>query len=361
MFSRSIPFLLFGLVSGALVDRFDRRRVMGTADLCRAGVIGILSLAVLFDASSLPLLYGAFFALGLCEIFFENASQTILPGVVPREDLEKANGRLESARIVAQDLAGPSLGGLLFGVAAAIPFLLNAGAFAAAAALVLAMRGGVRAEESSVAVGNADGSVLVEVREGLSWLAHHRFILTLAAITALGGLVDEAVFAVFVLYAQEVLLLRDFGYGLLLAVGAVGGIFGGFASAALVRRVGSARAISFSLLLGMLSYVGIALTGSVPVVAIMLVVNGVHLVLWNVTTLSLRQAEIPNELLGRVNGAYRFLAMVGLTSGTLVGGVVAGAFGLVAPFWFAAALLTVLFFAAVAMTKGGRRDAPGRV
>lgn len=166
MFSRSIPFLLFGLVSGALVDRFDRRRVMGTANLCRAGVIGVLSLAVLFGAASLPLLYVAFFALGLCEIFFENASQTILPSMVPREDLEKANGRLQSARIVAQDLAGPSLGGLLFGVAAAIPFLLNAGAFAAAAALVLAMGGGVRAEEPSVAAGNAEGSVLAEVREG---------------------------------------------------------------------------------------------------------------------------------------------------------------------------------------------------
>jgi Na+/melibiose symporter-like transporter len=171
---------------------------------------------------------------------------------------------------------------------AAIPFLLNAGAFAAAAAaLVLAMGGGVCAEEPSVAAGNADGSVLAEVREGLGWLARHRFLLTLAAITALLGLVDEAVFAVFVLYAQEILGLRDFGYGLLLAVGAAGGIFGGFAADALVRRVGSARAISFSLLLGVLSYFGIALTGSVALVAIMLVVNGAHLVLWNVTTLSL--------------------------------------------------------------------------
>jgi Na+/melibiose symporter-like transporter len=149
------------------------------------------------------------------------------------------------------------------------------------------MGGGVCAEEPSVAAGNADGSVLAEVREGLGWLARHRFLLTLAAITALLGLVDEAVFAVFVLYAQEILGLRDFGYGLLLAVGAAGGIFGGFAADALVRRVGSARAISFSLLLGVLSYFGIALTGSVALVAIMLVVNGAHLVLWNVTTLSL--------------------------------------------------------------------------
>ncbi len=319
----------------------------------RRGRGGPLGLAVLFGAASLPLLYVAFFALGLCETFFENASQAILPGVVARGDLERANGRLQGARIVAQDLAGPSLGGFIFGVAAAIPFLLNAGAFAAAAALVLAMGGGARAEEPSVAVGNAAGSVLAEVREGLGWLARHRFLLTLAAITALLGLVDEAVFAVFVLYAQEVLGLRDFGYGLLLAVGAAGGVFGGFAADALVRRVGSARAISLSLLLGALSYFGIALTGSVALVAMMLVANGAHLVLWNVTTLSLRQAEMPDELLGRVNGAYRLLAMVGLTSGTLVGGVVAGALGLVAPFWSAAAGLTVLFFVALAVTKGG--------
>jgi MFS family permease len=357
MFSRSVPWLLFGLLSGALVDRLDRRRVMGLANGSRASIIGTLGLAVLFDTASLPLLYASFFLLGLSETFFDNASQTALPGVVTRENLEKANGRLESARIVSQDLAGPSLGGFLFGVAAAIPFLLNAGAFAAAAALVLAMRGGFRAMHPDFRAGEVDSesgetSVLTEVRDGILWLARRRFLLTLAAITAVLGLVDEAVFAVFVLYAQEILGLRDFGYGLLLAVGAAGGIFGGFTADTLVQRVGSARAIFLSLLLGTLSYAGIAVTGSVALVAAMLVVNGPHLVLWNVTTLSLRQSEVSGELLGRVNGTYHFLAMVGLTSGTLFGGVVASAFGLVAPFWFATASLAILSFVALA----GARD-----
>jgi hypothetical protein len=127
MFMRSVPWLLFSLVSGALIDRrLDRRKVMGAFNSLRAAAIGFLSLAVLLGFANLPLLYAVFFIIGTCETFFDNASQTILPAVVSREDFEKANGRLEGARIVTNDLAGPSLGGLLFGVSAAIPFLLNA-------------------------------------------------------------------------------------------------------------------------------------------------------------------------------------------------------------------------------------------
>ena len=143
-FAHRLPWLLFTLVSGALVDRLDRRRIMWTADAVRTAMIGLLGLAVYAGLANLPLLYAVFFVLGTAETLFDNASQAILPAVVDREKLEKANGRLFGAQLVANEFAGPPLGGILFAAAAAAPFLLDAGTFAAAAALVLAMRGSFR-------------------------------------------------------------------------------------------------------------------------------------------------------------------------------------------------------------------------
>ncbi len=123
-FAQQLPWLLFSLVSGALVDRLDRRRVMAMVDFFRAGIIGILGLTVLSGWASIPLMYAVFFLLGTAETLFANASLAILPSVVSKDYLEKANGRLFAAELVANDFAGRSLGGVLFAVAASIPFLL---------------------------------------------------------------------------------------------------------------------------------------------------------------------------------------------------------------------------------------------
>jgi hypothetical protein len=317
-----------------------------------------LSLAVLFDVAALPLMYAVFFVIGLSETFFDNASQTILPSVVGREELHKANGRLEGARLVANDLAGPPLGSALFALAAAVPFLLNAGTFAASAALVLALRGSFRAaalEDSST----SPGTILVAIREGLAWLVRHRLFGPLASISALVGLVDAGVFAVFVVYVRDTLGLSSFAYGALLAVGALGGIAGGLVADRIVRRAGAGTAIFISLALGAASYAGIALAGSAVVVGAMMVVNGFHLVLWNVTTLSLRQGAIPEALLGRVNSAYRFATMTGATAGPVVAGLVARGLGLVGLFWLAAALL-VAGSAASLLVASNRRVVESR-
>ncbi len=355
VFFQTVPWFLFSLVSGALVDRLDRRRVMGIANYARAAALGVLSLAMLLDLAFLPLLYAVFFVVGLSETFFDNASQTILPAVVSRENLEKANGRLEGARIVANDLAGPPLGSALFALAVAAPFLLNAGAFAASAALVLALRGSFRAADREGSP-TSPAAILAAVREGLAWLGRHRLFGPLALISTLVGAVDAGVFAVFVVYVRDTLGLGSFAYGALLAAGAAGGIAGALGAGRVVRGAGTGAAIFISLALGAASYAGIALTGSAIVVGIMLVVNGFHLVLWNVTTLSLRQGSIPETLLGRVNSAYRFATMTGATAGPILAGLLAREIGLGGVFWLAAALLAACSAASL-LFAGNRRIA----
>src|SRR5918998_846615 len=171
-----------------------------------------------------PLLYVVFFALGTAETLFDNAAVSILPDVVPKEQLARANGRLLGAQMVANELVAPPLGGLLFATAAAVPFLLDAGSFAAAAALVAAMSGRFRVERPE---GTAPTTLRSEIAEGVRWLARHRLLRILAVAIALMNLTLSATLSISVLYAQERLGLGPGRHGLLPSSRAVRG---GFAS-----------------------------------------------------------------------------------------------------------------------------------
>ena len=340
VFAQRAPWLLFPLISGALVDRLDRRRVMGYVDAARTALIGALGVAVVLGWASLPLMYAIFFLIGTLETLFDNASQAILPAVVPRDRLERANSRLYAAEIVSNQLAGPPIGGFLFGVAAAVPFLLDAGTFAAAAALILALRGQFRPERPE---GAPPTTLVAEIGEGLRWLWNHRLIRTLAIMLGVFNVTFAATDAIFVLFAQDVLGLGSFGYGVLLTSGAVGGLIGSLMADRIIAWLGSGRALQASILVSALVLSVVALSKSAFVVWTVFVLVGITVVVWNVITVSFRQAVVPEDIFGRVNSVYRLLGWGGLSVGALLGGLLARSFGLTTPFWFAAAVLAIMF------------------
>jgi MFS family permease len=339
-FAQRVPWLLFPLISGALVDRLDRRRVMGYVDAARTALIGALGVAVLLGWASLPLMYAIFFLMGTLETLFDNASQAILPAVVSREQLERANSRLYAAEIVSNELAGPPLGGFLFGVAVAVPFLLDAGTYAAAAALVLALRGGFRPERSE---GAPPTTLAAEIGEGLRWLWNHRLIRTLAIMLGVFNMTLAATQAIFVLFAQDILGLGSFGYGVLLTSAAVGGVIGSLMADRIILWLGSGGALQAAVLISAVVLTVVALSESAVVVWAAFLLIGMTGVVWNVITVSFRQAVVPQDIFGRVNSVYRLLGWGGISVGALLGGFLARSFGLTAPFWFAAAVLAVMF------------------
>jgi MFS family permease len=339
-FAQRVPWLLFPLISGALVDRLDRRRVMGYVDAARTALIGALGVAVLLGWASLPLMYAVFFLMGTLETLFDNASQAMIPAVVPRDRLERANSRLYAAEIVSNQLAGPPLGGLLFGVAVAVPFLLDAGTFAAAAALILALRGQFRPERPE---GAPPTTLVAEIGEGLRWLWSHRLIRTLAIMLGVFNMTFAATDAILVLFAQDVLGLGSFGYGVLLTSVAVGGLIGSLMADRIIAWLGSGRALQASVLVSALVLTVVALSESAFVVWAVFLLTGITVVVWNVITVSFRQAVVPEDIFGRVNSVYRLLGWGGLSVGALLGGFLARSFGLTVPFWFAAAVLAIMF------------------
>jgi MFS family permease len=340
--AQRLPWLLFALVSGALVDRLDRRLLMVRVDAARAVAVGLLGVAVLADAATLPLLYAVFFALGTAETLFDNAAISILPAVVPKEQLARANGRLLGAHMVANELVAPPLGGLLFATAAAVPFLLDAGTFAAAAALVAAMGGRFRVERST---GAAPTTLRSEIAEGVRWLLRHRLLRILAVAIALMNLTLSATLSISVLYAQERLGLGSVGYGLLISSMAVGGVAASLVAERLIGWLGPATTMRLGLIIETSTHLTLALARSPLLVGAVFALFGFHAMTWSVISVSLRQELIPARLLGRVNSAYALFGFGSLSLGAIFGGLLAARAGLTAPFWCSFAAMAALTLA----------------
>jgi MFS family permease len=350
-FSQRLPWLLFSLLSGALVDRLDRRQVMATVDLFRALVMGLLTLAVLLHVASIPLLCTTFFLLGTAETLFDNAAVSILPALVPKTSLTKANGRLLGAQIVTNDLAAPPLGGLLFAAAAAAPFLLDAGSFVAAAALVATMKGSFRVQRPP---GVERATLRADIAEGVRWLAGHQLLRLLGLAIGLMNLTLSAATAILVLYAQERLGLGPVGYGVLIACLAIGGISASLVAERVVGWLGPATTMRVGLLIEASTHLVLALTSSPLMAGVILAAFGFHAMIWSVVSVSLRQELIPGRLLGRVNSAYAVLSYGGSSLGALLGGLLAERFGLTAPFWCGFVAVAVLAVAAWPTLSSGR-------
>lgn len=349
VFAKQLGWLLFSLLAGALIDRLDRRRIMGYTDFFRSAAIGFLGVAVLLDSASIPLLYVVFLLVGAAEPLFDNASVSVLPAIVARERLQRANGRLFVAQIVTGEFLGPPLGGLLFASAAALPFLFDAGTFAAAAALVLTLKGRFRAERSAAA---PPTTLVQEIGEGLGWLARHRLLLTLALVLGVAGFAVEGIFAILVLYAQEILGLGEVGFGVLMAAYGAGGLVGGFLAEYVSRFLGVGRTIWVIFLLEAAAFAVLALTTNPWLAGAMIVLDALAGTVWNVVTISLRQELIPDRLMGRVFSAFRMLGFGGMALGALASGLLARQFGLTVPYWVAAVtMLALAIFCAITVNN----------
>jgi MFS family permease len=331
-----LPWLLFALPGGVLVDRTDRRRLMVVIDWTRVAVVGVLAVALLAGWGSIVLMDVVLFVINTGEIVFRSASQAMIPAVVPRAQLERANGRLlGSGMLMQQMIAGP-LGGFLFAVGACIPFFVNAGTYAASAILVGLVAGTYR-----VARPEPDGdrgpqqahTVRAELAQGFRWLVQQRLLRTMAVLMGLLNLTLTAAMAVLVLLARERLHLGAVGYGTLFTCTAVGVLLGSLCGHWLVKRVTATWTLRIGLLIEAGLHLTLATTRSAYVAGLMLFAFGVHAALWTIVSTSLRQRLTPPEMLGRVNSINMFVASGGNCVGAVIGGAMAASFGITAPYW----------------------------
>jgi MFS family permease len=339
-FVQSLPWLLFSVVSGVWVDRVDRQRLIVAVNLARGAALGGLCLAVATGTATIPLIYAVFFLLGLFETVADTASVARLPAIVPPERLGAANARLMASFTVGNQFVAKPLGAWLFAGAAALPFGVDALTFVVAAVLVAAMRPAPREPVRS------RGNLRRDMAEGVRRLWSHRLLRTLAVSMGVANVAFCGAFAAFVLYARERLGLSGVGYGFLLTTFAVGGVLGTAVAGRFQKWFGASRILRAGLVIEVLTHLTLALTRQAWVAAAILTVFGVHTMVWGVIVTTLRQRAVPDRLLGRVTGAYALFDAGGASLGLLLGGVLARAFSITAPFWLACAAMTLVAVAA---------------
>lgn len=312
-----LPWLLFALVSGVLVDRVDRRKAMAAANMFRALVVAALGIAVITDIAGIPALYAAAFLLGVAETVYDSAARAMLPSVVRRDQLDAGNSLLSTEETVGQTFLGAPIGAFLFALFAAAPLLTNAVGFTIAAVLILTVRGTFRQARPDRSTIRAD------IRAGLGWLRAHELLRGLMLVsTAIVGVASMAD-AVFVLYVLEDLGVPEAGFGLFLVAAGVGGLLGGALAGWVGRRLGRTWAMVLADALGGAAFIAMGLTGQPLAGAILFGAFGVSVMVWNVQSMSVRQALIPTELFGRVQGAWRTLVWGAIPVGSLLGGLLA--------------------------------------
>ena len=338
--AQRLPWLFFILPGGAWADRFDRRLLRMRLDIARAAVMAVLVGAIAFDRVSIVVIYVVAMLLASAEAVVDSSSMAMVPATVDGPDLERAIGRLGSTELAMNDLVGPPLGGLLFGLAIAVPFGVDAFTFAGAALVMGFMSGSYRPTAAPTPSGVEQPSMRESLAEGIRWLWNHQLLRTLALVSTALGTASFIGNAVFVIFATDTLELSDFGYGVLLVPGALGGIAGSLI-APRFKRFPLRRTLPIAVIGSGASTWLMALTSSPILVGALSAVSLASVMVWNVLTLALRQRLIPDEMLGRVGASYRFLVYLGMPFGALVGGLLANQFG-VRPAIFVSGSILVL-------------------
>jgi predicted MFS family arabinose efflux permease len=323
--------VLFSLPAGVVADRVDRRRLIVVANLARVVVLGVLVTTIVTGQVNIALVLSTIFVLGIAESFADTTTATILPMLVAKRDLGIANARVTAGLVTLNQLVGPPIGALLFGLGRSFPFVTQVVCVAASILLVLRIQ---LPEHRREKTGEAP-SLRKDMREGVAWVWHHPAVRTLVLTIVTFNVTFGAAWSVLVLYSLETLDMGEIGFGLLTSAMAAGGILGTVSYGWLERHVSLAQIMRGGLIIETLTHLVLALN-SVPWVAMaVMFVFGAHAFIWGTTSITIRQRAVPSRVQGRVQGVYMIGVTGGIVVGSVLGGLVADRWGVTGPFWFA--------------------------
>lgn len=334
--------MLLSLHAGAFADRLDRRRLIIVANAVRAMSLAVLTVLVFTDAVSVAWVLIVLFVLGAVDAFARSASAAILPMLVTKKDLGLANSRFAFGWASLNQLVGPLVGAVLFALGATFPFAAET--ICALAGILLFMRVALPAHVPAAVPGQR---IRQEIGEGIQWTRRNSAMRTLVVQIFAFNVTFGASWSVLALYSQQRLGLGSVGYGWLIAVSAIGSMFGSATYTWLEAHVSLADIMRYGLAMETVTHLALAWSTSPIVAMTVFFLFGIHVSYWATTASSVRQRAVPMDLQGRVASVYGLASLTGLVIGSVVGGVLANRWGITAPYWFgfigSALLLTFLW------------------
>ncbi|MFD9629756.1 MFS transporter [Streptomyces violascens] len=332
-----LPWLLFGLLGGAIADRVDQRRAMWAVDLVRGALVAAFAVAVGAGHASMGLLMALAFALTTLGTLFDNAATALLPSLVPSGALGSANARVMTGQQIAGGFLAAPLVPALLAVSVAAPYGVDAASYVLAAALVASLR----PSAPQRAARKAGSTLRGEIAEGLRTLRADRALRGLCAATTVCNIGMGALIATLVLHITGWLGAGQSGYAATITAYGAGSVAGGLLAQRLARRLGRMGSV---LVAGVVQTGCLAAMGTVRALGMTvgaMALFGVMGMVWNVNLTTLMQERSPEAMLGRVSAAFRTLAVAGAPLGALVGGAAAASWGLNTPALLASGLFVV--------------------
>ncbi len=326
-----LPTVLFSLFAGVVADRVDRRRLIVLANIARVAVLGVLVATIVTGEVDIVVVLASVFVLGIAETFADTTTATILPMLVAKRDLGLANARVIAGMVTLNQLVGPPVGALLFGLGRSFPFVTQMVCVVVSILLVLR----IQLPEHRLEKTGDPRSIRKDMREGLAWVWHHAAVRTLVLTIVTFNVTFGAAWSVLVLYSLERLDMGEIGFGLLTSALAAGGIVGTVTYGWLERNVSLGNIMRGGLIIETLTHLALALN-SIPWVAMAIMfVFGGHAFIWGTTSVTVRQRAVPTRFQGRVQGVYMIGVTGGIVLGSVCGGLIANRWGVTGPFWFA--------------------------
>lgn len=320
---------IFGIFLGAWSDRHRRLPVIISVDVGRSLLLLVVPIAHVLDILTIELLYFVAFGIGSMSMLFQIAYRSLLPSVVEREELVEANSKLELATSGSVAI-GPAIGGGLVQVfAAPIALIFSSVSFAISAALFRWMK----VDEHPTSADEGSGSSGGGIRGGLRYFWSNKLLIGIAFSTMNVVIFWSVTGAVWTLYFIRELEINPGLLGVIFAMGSIGLVVGSVITSRYTVKFGVGRLMAIGLLVNAVGVITVPTIGGpmfviVPVVIMAQIAGDAGIVMYNVQTVSLRQAITPDHLQGRVTSILVVLSRVSVPIGGLLGGVLGETIGL---------------------------------
>ncbi|MHA7295235.1 MFS transporter [Arthrobacter sp. HLT1-21] len=310
-----LPWLFLGLFAGVVTDRYNRLIIAKTAAFARLFILATLT-AVMIIGPNLWILAGGALILGVCEVFYDTATQTLTPAVVQRDHLVRANSYIWSAQSVSNEFIGPPLGGVLVALALWAPFAAGSTAYFCVALVMVYLARNLHHETT---VNHREKRAF---HNGIQFVFCNPFLSRLTGYLGAIYIVFGAWMGLFVFYLlnDSKMGLSSAGVGLLMGISAVGGVVGSQLTHALVKGLGEYFVLALGAAGWGLFMIAALVSETFWIVAGLMAIGSIFGTAMGVSSFALRQFATPNDLLGRVSSVFRLVTWGSIPVGNLIGG-----------------------------------------
>jgi MFS family permease len=319
-----LPWLFFAMQVGVLVDRIDRRLALALANSSRFLIAAAVAVAVATESITIWWLFAAAFTIGIAEVVYDTTTQSMIPQIVPKPKMDRANSRIQAAEIFVSDFVGAPVSGVLYSIAIVIPFAVNSLGLLVAVGLVLMIPGTFsRNLGSDSSSSTKDKKFWEDIKFGIKYILDNQSLRSLVIQTTIIGFAFALSQATMVLYLLKVQQVPVSAFGFVLMSFGVGALAGSVSAPKLATKFGNGRVLATVNVVAGLMMILLAFAPSIWFAMPLFVLMGSTSGIWNVLLMSLYHRLIPNHLFGRIHGTRRTLIWGMMPIGSLIGGLLA--------------------------------------